>query len=219
MMRFFFSVLLMVLLILLLGVLVIGLLILWSTGLSWLLIKLLPFTLFEGTLLVLLATLFVLYIGGRLLLAGPPLPSTGSEMLDTMPFSLEDEIPENRFWKSGEAKTNETWFRYAIANEIYQDFDSIELDATLGKAQQKELAIRLTDIIVEMLKERRFRKGTRRVSITVPQILAQMEKMGQRPYDQDILEAVVSSVNIHLSYDEYLQDIVLEKTWDELDED
>lgn len=215
-MRFFFSVLALILVILLVISLGIGLLILWSAGLSWLLIKLLPFTLFEGAILVLLSTLFMLYAASRIF-SDLPMPSNRPETSDEMLFAPDDDIPADRFWQKEDEKTNEAWFRYAIANELYEDLSDMELDNTLGKAQQKELAIRLSDIMVALLKERRFRKGTRRISITVPQLQAQMEKMGQRPYDLDILETAVSSVNIRLSYDEDLADIILDKTWDELE--
>ncbi len=217
-MRFLLSVLFMILVFLLIGTLAIGLLVFWSAGLSWLLIKLLPFSLFEGALLVLLGTLFVLYVAFKIL---AELPQTNSEMLPPPAISLPelDSIPDDRFWQSDEEKTNEAWFRYAIANELYEDLREMELDMTLGKAQQKELAIRLTDIVVALLKVRNYRKNARRVAITLPQLKEQMGKMGQRPYDDDIMETAVATVNIRLSYDEDLVDIVVNKTWKEVDPD
>lgn len=216
-MRFFLTTLLTILVFVLIGTLAAALLVFWSAGLSWLLIKVLPFTLFEGAVLILLATLFVLYIAGRIL---ADLPRTSSDGLPLEPLSFaEDEIPEDRFWQNEADKTNEAWFRYAIANELYADVDDMELDMTLGKAQQKELAIRLTDIVVALLKVRKYRKGAQRVAITLPQMKEQMEKMGQRPYDDDILETAVATVNIRLSYDDELVGIVVNKTWDEIDPD
>ena len=216
-MRFLLGTLFTILIFLLIGTLAISLLVFWSAGLSWLLIKLLPLTLFEGALLILLATIFVLYVAVKLLSDIPRPDSNG--LPPTISLSDDDAIPDDRFWQSADEKTNEAWFRYAIANELYEDISDMELDLTLGKAQQKELAIRLTDIVVAVLKVRNYRKNARRVAITLPQLKEQMEKLGQRPYDDDILETAVSTVNIRLSYDEELVDIVINKTWNEIDPD
>jgi hypothetical protein len=216
-MRFLLGTLFTILIFLLIGTLAISLLVFWSAGLSWLLIKLLPLTLFEGALLILLATIFVLYVAVKMLSDIPRPDSNG--LPPAISLSDDDAIPDDRFWQSADEKTNEAWFRYAIANELYEDISDMELDLTLGKAQQKELAIRLTDIVVAVLKVRNYRKNARRVAITLPQLKEQMEKLGQRPYDDDILETAVSTVNIRLSYDEELVDIVINKTWNEIDPD
>ena len=216
-MKLLLTTLVTIFIILLIGSLAITLLILWSTGLSWLLIKLLPFTLFEGALLIMLATIFILYTVIKVL-ADPPQRATDDFPLGTAPHQ-KDMISEDRFWKDADEKTNEAWFRYTIANMLYAEISDLELDLTLGKAQQKELAIRLTDIVVAMLKARKYRRGARRVAITLPQLKDQMEKMGQRPYDEDILETTVAAINMHLAYDEDLVDIVVDKTWNEVDPD
>jgi hypothetical protein len=84
----------------------------------------------------------------------------------------------------------------------------------MSETELKELAIRVTDVVVEKLKNRNSRAQS--IKLTKNQLVQQMKKMELRPYDNDILEAVVSAVNERLMFDEMMADIVREKEWDDL---
>ncbi len=73
------------------------------------------------------------------------------------------------------------------------------------------------DIVVDLLKARTSK--AQRVKITRTQFKQHMDKIGQRPYDDDILAAAASSVNQSLSFDERLADIVRDKRWNETEPD
>lgn len=216
-MRFILGVIFLALVIILLGVMAVALLLAIALGLGWVMTKFLPFSWFETSTLALIGTVFVTHSAIRLFRALATPPETG-DAEDTSFISAESDIPVERFVSDEEGKTNEAWFRYEIANHIYEDLSKMDLDMTLGKPQQKELAIRLTDIGVYILKNRTPGKPSRRVNLTVAQMKTRMSKMGQQPYDDDILETAVAAINLRLSYDEDLIEIVLDKSWDEIDE-
>jgi hypothetical protein len=216
-MRFIFSLVLLLLIIILIGVIAVAVLLAVALGLGWIMTLFLPFSWFETTLLALLATTVVSYVASRILLSNVSQPEVS--MPDNDLAGVDSVIPESRFYTNESDKTNEAWFRYEIANHIYDELSEIDLDTVLGKPQQKELAIRLTDIFVILLKERPQRKRSRQVTLTVAQVKTQMAKMGQQPYDDDILETAVGVLNLRLSYDEDLLDIVLDKSWTVIDPD
>ncbi len=213
-MRLVFNVLLLVLLLLLVGLVGLAVLLGWSVGWGWVLTRLSPFTLFEASLLVLLGTAVIGFVEWRILSFRLP----GSPWEDNDEDEDEDEdypIQETRFLEGFPGKTGETVFRYEMANDLLLYFrDNPRIRGQLGEKQLEELVIRLADILVAVWKNRRFQG--RRVSVTVDVMKKQMEKMGQRPYDEDILQTAVTCANLRLSHDEELMDIVLEKRWDEV---
>jgi hypothetical protein len=192
----------------------------WSYGIGWIAGQFLPFTPFEATLLGMLASIFVFFLGSRILSA---LLSEGEQTTETnhgsgpplfMSDLPEDDIPASRFVQSEEDETDESWFRYQIANDIYDDLlAELDLDATMGETQVKELAVRLTDVVTAVCKARPKKPRSQRVTITTAQLKKQMDKMGLRPYDNDILKTTANAVNERLSYDDELADIVRQKTW------
>ncbi len=200
------------------GLLIIAVVIAWSVGVGWLVTKLLPFTLFEATLLGMLASLLAIHLVGRLMNLGHEVELEDTAVSATFPsgsFVLpEDGIPASRFVQSEEDETDESWFRYQIANDIYDDLlAELDLDATMGETQVKELAVRLTDVVTAVFKARPRKPRSQRVTITVAQLKKQMDKMELRPYDNDILKTTAHAVNERLSYDDELADIVRQKTW------
>ncbi len=195
----------------------------WSYGIGWIAGQFLPFTPFEATLLGMLASIFVFFLGSRILSA---LLSEGEQTTETNHGSVpplfmsdlpEDDIPTSRFVQSEEDETDESWFRYQIANDIYDDLlAELDLDATMGETQVKELAVRLTDVVTAVCKARPKKPRSQRVTITAAQLKKQMDKMGLRPYDNDILKTTANAVNERLSYDDELADIVRQKTWNDI---
>jgi hypothetical protein len=181
----------------------------WSIGIGWLLTLILPFTWFETSLLVIIASVAVGALGIRMLLAAPPSPMTDTDEL------IEPPILTDRFYPADGPVTSEAWFRFEMANDIYWELtDTPSIDNSLDETEMKELAIRLTDIVVEMLQARLNR--SRRINVTANQLKQQMKKMNLRPYDNDILQAAASAVTLRLSFDQMMADIVYEKSWDEI---
>ena len=207
MLRALGSLLLTILGFMLLGLIGVALFLLWSMGIGWLLIRFLPFTLFEASLLAMVASSFVAIAGWRML------SSMSEETTDIIvPETLQEgpPIPESRFFKTEEEKTQEAWFRYQFANDICLDLQD-EMTRMPGK-QVEELAIRLTDVVVSVLKKKRRAK---RPTVTVEALKREMNQMGQKPYDEDLLWIAAESANLQLSYDEDLLDVVRHNRWNE----
>lgn len=202
-MRVFLSFLLIVLLFLVLFLLATAALLAWAIFLGWLLTKIggLDFNLFEGSLLALIASITVGVIAYRI--ANARVPSFSEDEEDEEEFEDEDEdypIPFGRFAKTEEEKTYEAWYRYEVANGIFGEIrDAPQVGSVMGEPQIQELAVRLADISVAALK-RKQRYGAA-VSVTIKAMQAEMEKMEQRPYDEDILRAAVRAINEELAYD------------------
>lgn len=220
-MRTLLSFLLLVLIIFLVGVLCLMVIIGWSVGVGWLLTEITAFTLFEATLLVMIASIVVGYGAIKILTANVS-DITHSSSVPSLPYPPEDEpepIPPQRFYRTEAQKTNEAWFRYEMANSIYWDFgQDDDISSSMNETELKELAIRLSEIVVGTLKSQKPKAG-RRVRVTMAQMKREMDKMGQRPYDDDIMLTAVSGINEMFDYDDDLVAIVQEQTWDEMAED
>jgi hypothetical protein len=200
------------------GLVIIAVILGWSTGIGWVIIKLLPFTLFEATLLVMLSSFVAAYLVYRLINLPNELDAS-PDFDDLSPESIlfpDANIPADRFIDPDEEETDETWFRYQIANAIYVHLqDELALDESMGATQAKELAVRLTEVVTAVFHSRSPKSKNRRASLTIARLKKQMTKMKLRPYDDDILETAVSAVNQRLSYDDELADIVRYQTWDD----
>jgi hypothetical protein len=189
----------------------------FAIGIGWLLTLFFPFSLFEGSLLGLIASVIVGTFWYNFLQSVP----TGFKQDD---YDEDDEydydedyeqIPASRFYKTEADKTWEAWFRFQIANGIYVEFqDSEQPVAPMGEKQLQELAIRLADITISLLKSKSPRAKQLKLSETA--LKREMHKMGQRPYDDDILELAVMAINEELDF--HYEDIIMvirSKMWDE----
>jgi hypothetical protein len=214
-MRTIFSFLLLFLIIFLVGFVFLALIIGWSVGIGWLLTRIFSFTLFEASLLAMIASIAVGYGAVKVLATNVPIPGDTPYLSTT-----EDEpIPPRRFYGMEAEKTHEAWFRYEMANAIYWDFEQDDdINTSMSETEMKELAIRLSDVLVGALKSQKP-KTSGRVRVTVMQLKKQMDKMGQRPYDDDIMLTAVSSINEMFDYDDELVAIVLKQSWHEMAED
>jgi hypothetical protein len=188
-----------------------------SIGLGWVLTLITPFTLFEGSLLGMIAVLAVGLIWFRLLRALPPFePDRENNMLgdDEDEYDEEPEIPESRFWRKPEERTWENWFRYILANAIYEDvWGAGGWIGNLDERQQEDLSIRLATTALEALKKRAAQ--TRKLRLTPEMLRQQLVKEGQRPYDDDVLDLTVASVNIELIYlQDDLREVARNRLWD-----
>ena len=82
----------------------------------------------------------------------------------------------------------------------------------MNDMQQRELAIRLAGVAVEILKSKP--SSTRRIRITPEQFRKKMVKMGLRPYDDDIIELALTGIEeqIEFFYDEIVN-IIRDRSW------
>ncbi|MCP4426709.1 MAG: hypothetical protein GY803_19630 [Chloroflexi bacterium] len=182
----------------------------WSLGLGWVITQFLPLTWFEASLLTMIASIVIIYIGWHLLQMPTPLDASSDNDLAL----FESAIPIKRFRENAGDERAEVWFRHEIANDIYWEFeDTSSVANSMSDVEMKEVAIRITDIVVGLLKQQK--KHGQRIRITKTQLKREMDKIGQRPYDDDILTTVTRSVNMSLSDDPELATIVRQKDWDE----
>jgi hypothetical protein len=175
----------------------------FAMGIGWLLTLFLPFDLFQASLLALITAAITLAFWRNFLLSLLGFGDEDEYMEDDSDFYEEDDdynqIPETRFFKRSGDKTWEAWLRYHIANGIYMEFqDSPQPVTQMGDKQQQELAIRLADLAVSFLKAKNTR--AKKLKITIPALKQQMGKMGQRPYDDDILQLATLAINDELNY-------------------
>jgi len=182
---------------------------------GWILSYFLAFTLFEGTLLGLIALGIVGMVWYNILISSPDTPM--KEFYDDETDELDeiegyDEIPAQRFYKNQADQTWEAWFRYQIANSIYTQFqDSPRPVGQMGDKQLQELAVRLADLATNLCK--REPVNTKTVQVTVAAFKKEMNKIGQRPYDDDILSLAVTAVNDELQYDEDMHEVIRSHLW------
>lgn len=197
-------------------IILISLVIVLGLGLivGWLLSYLFSFTLFEGSVLALIA-LGIVGFGWYSLLSTVPAMDEDDyidEFDDESDSFSYDEIPSSRFYKDQNDKTWEAWFRYQIANSIYIEFqDSPRPIGQMGQKQLQELAVRLADLTVNICK--RKPSNTKNFRVTTSSIEREMSKLGQRPYDNDILSLATQAINAELNYDDNIQDIIRSKLW------
>jgi hypothetical protein len=205
-MRTFLPAIVMIVLVVLSFALIFGV----ALGLGWILTRFLPFSLFEATLLGMIAAM-VTWNFWRNVLSPIETFGPGEEELE----SDLDEIPPSRFYKTDADKTWQNWFRYVLANTVYEDFlDSPGRIGQMGDRQLQELSIRLTDAAIGTLKVKSPR--TRRVGVSKGALKNEMTKMGQQPYDDDILDTAIGAINDELSYlQDELREVIRDKLWDE----
>jgi hypothetical protein len=202
-----FGILLLVLLVVCISLaLVLG----FAMGIGWLLTLFLPFNLFEASLLGLIASVIVGTFWYNFLQSVPVgLGQDGDYDYDEDEYDYDEDyeqIPPSRFYKTESDRTWEAWFRFQIANGIYVEFqDSEQPVAPMGEKQLQELAIRLADMTISLLKTKSSR--AKQLKVTVAALKRQMNKMGQRPYDDDILELAAMAINDELDF--HYEDIMM----------
>jgi hypothetical protein len=191
----------------------------FAIGIGWLLTLFLPFNLFEASLLGLIASVIVGTFWYNFLQSVPVGLKQDEYDYDEDEDEYDEEynqIPATRFYETEADKTWEAWFRFQIANGIYVEFQDAEQPvAPMGEKQLQELAIRLADITISLLKTKSPR--AKQLKISVPALKRQMNKMGQRPYDDDILELAAEAINEELDY--HYEDVIMvvrSRMWNKL---
>jgi hypothetical protein len=207
-------VLLMIILIIVVFVISLALVTGVALGMGWVLTRFLPFSLFEATLLSMMAALVTWIIWRNVLGSAPDFDYREAEEEEQVEADY-DEIPLSRFCKTDADKTWENLYRYEIANTVYEGFlDSPGRTAHMNERQLQELSIRLTDAAIAALKRKSPR--TKRVRVTKGMLKHEMAKMGQQPYDDDILDTAVRAINDELiASQEELREVIGGRLWDE----
>ena len=206
--------LLIILFTLLIIALVVTVLIGGALGLGWLLTRVVSdFSLFEASLLILIALIFVLHLGYQIFRTPAKVSSNDEDGFE------EDEedypIPAGRFYKSDQERTLEAWFRYEIANAIYVSLDeSPKARGSMNDSQLKELSIRLIDLAVAILKRRPH--DTPRITISASALRHEMERIEQTPYDAPILEEASVAINEEIEANNDLANVIRNKNWKQL---
>ncbi|NOX63353.1 MAG: hypothetical protein GXP42_15620 [Chloroflexi bacterium] len=197
-----------------------------AIGIGWVLMQFLPFTLFEGSLLGFIALIVAAPLAARFFrfMTKPDIDANNlsRSLLDDL---LEDEweeqryeeeetemlIPAERFFRG--APTWEQWLEHHFANEIYEAFiqNPTQLKP-MNERQQQELAIRLAEVAIQVLKKKP--PSTRRLRITREQLEQTLHKQGQQPYDGDIMDLATDALaeTLHL-YEEEIIYIIRSKAW------
>ena len=190
------------------GVGVVAVLLIWSIAIGWLLTRFLPFSLFEGSLLVMVASLGAAYV----FLSFSNVLNSKDEDTDEpdMDDLLPSEIPPSRFYKTDADKTWTAWMQYISANMIYAELEQ-SIKPTMNESQTQELAIRLAELSVSLLQRKSGK--TPRLSITKTALKQEMVKQKLKPYDDDILDAAVAAVNMQLMLPP-VESVVRKKLWD-----
>lgn len=183
-------------------------------GVGWLLTLILPFSLFEGSVLGVIAVSIAGAIVWRLFRSAPDFSDDDFDLdeLDDLPIDI---IHPSRFIEDDQDRTWENGFRYLFANDIYRDlmmFD--EYAAHMSDMQKQELAIRLADVMVAILRAKP--RSTKRLRITQEQVKRKMIKMGMRPYDDDILDLALDAIDDNLAiFQEQIVSIIRTRSWDQ----
>jgi len=209
-MRGFLPTILIIILIIVLIVVSFALVMGIALGIGWVLTRFLPFSLFEATLVGMIAAFVTLNIWRNVLGSAP-----GFGPAEEEPEPDFDEIPLSRFCRTDADRTWENLFQYEIANTVYEGFlDSPGRIGQMNDRQLQELSIRLTDAAIAALKTKSPR--TRRLRVTKGMLKHEMTRMGQQPYDDDILDTAVSAINDELiSSQEELREVIRDRLWDE----
>ena len=112
--------------------------------------------------------------------------------------SEADKIPHSQFWSTTAERTWENWFRYIIANSVYEDLtDSPHWEEVMDEEHLPDLCIGLADATLEILKAKSPRATRMRVS--KGSLKHEMVKMGHPSYQDGILNPAVAAVNAILA--------------------
>jgi len=182
------------------------------------------FSYFEATLL---ATIFafitfaILRILARLFLPAELLPreargawnGDGEEEERTGEYK---SIPQARFYQSATERTWAAWLTAEVANDVYAELQGApHAAANLNQPQSQELAIRLAEAGMNIIKRKTGR--ARRLSINLNDLRRELNRMGQRPYEDDILRLALSAINMNLNFfEEPIRAVIRAQGWEQL---
>lgn len=173
---------------------------------GWLLSLWLPFSFFSASMLPLGATFAFMYYFFA------DFKEIREELEESWDEDEEMPIPYSRFVQDALDKTGGAIFGYIVANAIYRRIDETpSVKGSMSNVEVQELSVRLADAIALVL--RRKPAHTIRYEVTVSGLRGAFNKMGQQPYDGDILELAVAVVNEEMMTNLELADIVRNRRW------
>jgi len=186
-----------------------------SVGIGWALTRVLPFSLFQGTAVGMLAALATWMIWRRIIESSPGPVIAGETGDEDEEEEEEREIPESKFWNRKGERTWENWFRYVLANAIYDELDdSWDGVEDMDERTLQEQAIRLADAALEGLKRKPV--YTRRVRIAPDTLKHELTRMGQFPYPQKVLKMAADAVSAELmEWGDEVREVISERSWGE----
>ncbi len=169
-------------------------------GFGWLVTQIIEVTLFEGMILVMAASLIFSMLLNRIIEIMASNVDDDDATLDSVwERSFKDnKIPLERFEVEETGSfTEESLFRYHVANAVFDGLDNLPRSVGMNSEQQIiELAIRLTDPMVNILKRRKKKVSV--VTVSKAALIKELRREGLRPYDDDILETAVERTNLAL---------------------
>jgi len=179
--------------------------------------SILPFTLFEATILSTLFAAVTVYWFGRVMttIAPPQLwKQPAIEPLESDEERDYQTIAKSRFYQQAEERTWEAWLRAELANDIYVEFQDASETVHLNDSQAQEQAIRLADAAINILKRRTNR--ARRLAVTLADFRREMQLLGQRAYNDEMLHLVLAATNMNLHYyANILKNVIYNRRWNE----
>jgi hypothetical protein len=180
----------------------------------------LPFTLFEATILSTLFAAVTVYWFWRLVTTIAP-PEIWQQPVREQRDEEEEEeqsyqtIAKSRFYQQEQERTWESWLHEELANDIYIEFqDAPDMVDTLSDPQTQEMAIRLADAAINILKRRTSR--ARRLAVTLADFQRELQRIGQRAYNDEMLNMVLLATNMNLHYyANILKNVIYNRRWNE----
>lgn len=192
-------------------VLVIAVILGISLGSGWLLTLILPLSLFEGTVLILMVVSFTLY-----LVRSGSNPFYSDLDIDDEPtyktFDSDWLIKADRFQRGEEGNSWGNCMHYVLSNQVYIEMEKEpEVVLNMSTVQRQELAVRLAGIAVGALMYLRPKGGQYRMTISA--LKRELNRHGLKPYDKELLQLTMYVVNSKLQRGELLFDVVDEEMW------
>lgn len=180
------------------------------------------FSFFEATLL---ATLFsmiafsLLRILARLFLPAELMPENARSSWDLEESDRTQEyqlIPADRFYGNATERTWEAWLKAEVANDVYAEFQHApHAVSNLNQSQLQELSIRLAEAGINIIKRKTGR--ARHLSMNLADLRRELNRMGLRPYDENILRLALAAINMNLNFfEDPLREVIRAQGWDDL---
>lgn len=180
-----------------------------------------PLTLFESLLLGAVLSASTLYVVLGLIRFFFPvdslrLPNMSGEEEENGDGKEYKRIATSRFYKSAETRTWEAWLREEIANDIYVEFqDEPRTVSNMNETQVQELAIRLSELALTILKRKTAR--ARDLTMNVGMLKRELQRLGQRAYEDKILQLAVNAININVDFfADDIHEVIRTQGWQEL---
>lgn len=215
---FLLSVLFILFLMLLVFGLGLGLVTLFIAGVARVLRWLYPLTFFEAMLLGAVLSACTVYVVLGVIRFFFPIdslrfPSINSAEEDSTAAKEYKRIASTRFYKSAAVRTWEAWLCEEIANDIYVEFqDEPRTVSNMNESQVQELAVRLSELALTILKRKTAR--ARDLTMNVGALKRELQRMGQRAYDDKILHLAATAINLNLDYyAEDIHDVIRTQSW------